>query len=48
MKIITKAVLDLESMQWIPELEESFEYSGDIALAGGGASSAAKANEAAK
>lgn len=32
MKIITYAVLDMHTMQWVPELEKSFEYSGDLAL----------------
>jgi len=31
-KIITKAVLDMRTMQWIPELEESYVYLGEIAL----------------
>jgi hypothetical protein len=32
MKIITKAVLDMHTMKWIPELEESHEYLGFVAL----------------
>jgi hypothetical protein len=32
MKIITRAVLDMNTMQWLPELEESFEYAGVVAL----------------
>lgn len=32
MKIITRAVLDMTTMRWIPELEESFEYDGVVAL----------------
>ena len=38
MKVITKCVLDLETLQWIPELEESYEYFGPIEKCGGGAS----------
>jgi hypothetical protein len=48
MKVITKATLDLCTMQWLPELEESYEYSGPLALCDGGASGAAKANETAQ
>lgn len=36
MKIITHAVLDMETMQWLPEFEESYEYSGPVDLACGG------------
>jgi hypothetical protein len=42
MKIITKAVLSLETMQWIPELEESYLYSGPLDLCLGGATSGEK------
>jgi len=31
MKVITRAVLDMHTMQWLPELEKSFEYAGPIA-----------------
>ena len=31
MKIITYCVLDTETLEWIPELEESFEYCGEVA-----------------
>ena len=41
MKIITKAVLSLDTLQWIPELEESYAYAGPMAQCLGGASSAA-------
>jgi hypothetical protein len=41
MKIIKKAVLDMNTMQWIPALEESYEYSGPLALADRAAQSAA-------
>lgn len=43
MKIITRAVLDMNTMQWLPEQEESFEYSGPLARCDRGAQSAAKA-----
>jgi hypothetical protein len=42
MKIYRKRVLDMETLEWIPELEDSFEYSGPTAKCGGGASSAQK------
>lgn len=42
MKIITRAVLDMATMQWIPALEESFEYSGEIAKCDRAAQAAAK------
>lgn len=32
MKIITRAVMDMETLQWIPELEESYIYEGPVAL----------------
>lgn len=32
MKVITKAVLDLETLEWIASEEESFEYSGPVEL----------------
>lgn len=32
MKVITKAVLNMATMQWIPELEESFEHDGLVAF----------------
>jgi hypothetical protein len=32
MKIITRAVLDMRTMKWVPELEESYEYSGIVAM----------------
>jgi len=47
MKIITKCVLNIETNQWLPEFEESYEYSGPLALCdifGTGASSGDKAN----
>jgi hypothetical protein len=42
MKVITKAVLSLETMEWIPELEESYLYSGPLDLCLGGATSGEK------
>jgi hypothetical protein len=44
-KIITKAVLNLATMEWIPELEESYIHFGAVDMCLGGASSAANANE---
>ena len=32
MKIITYAVLNLDTMNWIPSLEESYLYDGPLAL----------------
>src|SRR5487761_416395 len=34
-KIITKCVLDIETNQWLPELEESYIYDGPVAYAMG-------------
>src|SRR5271169_6080209 len=41
-KIITKAVLCLDTMQWIPALEESYLYSGPLDLCLGGATKGEK------
>jgi hypothetical protein len=43
-RIFTKRVLDLETLQWIVELDESFEYEGPVAQCGGG-DPTAQANE---
>ena len=42
MKIITRAVLDMNTMQWVPELEEAYEYVGPLALADRAAQAAAQ------
>lgn len=42
-RIITKCVMDMESLRWIPELEESCPYSGQWEMCLGGASGADKA-----
>jgi hypothetical protein len=45
MKIITYAVLDMHTMQWVPELEKSYEYNdGTLALCDRALQSAAQNN----
>ena len=34
MKIITRGVLDMRTMKWLPEEEQSYKYRGPLALAG--------------
>lgn len=47
-RIITKCVMDMETLQWIPELEESIPYSGIWAQALGGATKGEKGDAAAE
>jgi hypothetical protein len=50
MRIYTKSVLDMETLQFIPELAEFYEYpdGSPLEYCDGGASGAAQANEAAQ